>query len=273
MGLVDGKCPCGGGCVIALTGGGHCDRSGIGEVSVPAVAVGIGEGVVCACTQGLTVQRHRHSGIFGGSVIGKRPAADLHLGVVQRGQSDGKFPTGRTGVVSTCLRGHSYGSLPSIDIIAGADAVLIAGDGLAAQRDNHIISGWGLRLASVGIGAVYFHCRVVQLGRSDGKVPRFCADIVACTGDSYGSIARIGVIRILNRIVGVLCKLRTVPCYTYLWGNGRIGIKILAVHRHGGIVQISLYRKPGAAGLRFQPHAAAIFDGNSIFSNRKAFLL
>ena len=80
--------------IVAFTGGGHCDRSGIGEVSVPAVAVGIGEGVVCACTQGLTVQRHRHSGIFGGSVIGKRPAADLHLGVVQRGQSDGEFPAG-----------------------------------------------------------------------------------------------------------------------------------------------------------------------------------
>ena len=271
MGLVDGKCPCGGGCVIALTGGGHCDRSGIGEVSVPAVAVGIGEGVVCACTQGLTVQRHRHSGIFGGSVIGKRPAADLHLGVVQRGQSDGKALRFCADIVA--CTGDSYGRLPSIDIIAGADGVLIAGDGLAAQRDNHITSGWGLRLAGVGIGAVYFHCCVVQLGRSDGKVLRFFAGIVACTGDSYGSFARIGVIRIANRIVGVLCKLRTVPCYTYLWGNGRIGIKILAVHRHNGILQISLYRKPGAAGLRFQPHAAAIFGGNSIFSNRKAFLL
>ena len=273
MGLVDGKCPCGCAGIVTCAGGGHCDRSGIGEVSVPAVAVGIGEGVVCACTQGLTVQRHRHSGIFGGSVIGKRPAADLHLGVVQRGQSDGKFPTGRTGVVSTCLRGHSCSRLPSIDIIAGADGVLIAGDGLAAQRDNHIIRGWGLRLAGVGIGAVYFHCCVVQLGRSDGKAPRFFAGIVACTGDSYGSFARIGVIRIANRIVGVLCKLRTVPCYTYLWDNGRIGIKILAVHRHNGILQISLHRKPGAAGLRLQPHAAAIFGGNSIFSNRKAFLL
>ena len=158
-------------------------------------------------------------------------------------------------------------------MIAGADGVLIAGDGPAAQRDNHITSGWGLRLTGVGIGAVYFHCCVVQLGRSDGKALRFCAGIVACTGDSYGRLARIGVIRRVNRIVGVLCKLRTVPCYTYLWDNGRIGIKILAVHRHNGILQISLHRKPGAAGLRLQPHATAIFGGNSIFSNRKAFLL
>lgn len=108
---------------------------------------------------------------------------------------------------------------------------------------------------------------------ANGKALRFCAGIVACTGDSYGSLARIGVIRIGKRIIGVFGKPCTVPCYTYLWGNGRIGIKILAVHRHNGILQISLHRKPGAAGLRLQPHAAAIFGGDSIFSNRKAFLL
>ena len=113
--------------------------------------------------------------------------------------------------------------------------------------------------------------RLLRLANGEGCA---CgAGIVAFAGDSYGSLARIGVTPIVNRIVGVLCKRCTIPCHTYLWGNGRTGIKMLAVHRHNGIFQISLYRKPGAAGFRFQPHAAAICGGNSIFSKGKAFLL
>ena len=138
----------------------------------------------------------------------------------------------------------------------------------------------GNRIA-VGIGFIcLIHCHSVSKlspGLCDGKVLRFCTGIVAVAGDSNRNCTRVGEIIlaavgicIADGIIGVLRKLCTVPCYGYLRGDRRTGIKILAVHRHSGILQIPLHHKLGAAGLRFQSHAAAIFCGDGIFANGKA---
>ena len=106
----------------------------------------------------------------------------------------------------------------------------------------------------------------------DGKGCRFCAGIVACTGDGHGRRARIGVIRIGKRIIGVLSKRCIVPRYAYRGGNRRTSINMIAAHRHNSIVQISRYRKLGADDFRSQYHAAAKISGDGVFSDFEAFL-